>query len=29
MTANLDVEFHIRHNFAWNKVPNAVKQVGH
>lgn len=27
MTTNLDVEFHIRHNFQWTKVPQAVKQV--
>jgi hypothetical protein len=22
-----EVEFHIRHNYQWNKLPNSVKQV--
>ena len=24
---NADVEFHIRHNYAWQKLPANVKQV--
>lgn len=24
---NIDVEFHIRHNYPWSKLPTNVKQV--